>query len=204
MRKLLSVLALLVLVASPALGQVDYISMFADVGGTDCDLKDIAPGLTPYYVVHYMWGGGSTASQFWAPAPWCLGALYLSDTSVFPVTIGNSQTGVSIGYGSCLTDRAHVLTINFFTQGTSHSCCCYFVYPHPESTTGDVQVVDCSNNLQSANGGWGYINADWVTCGCWVDKQAAASGPAGPYGCINDPVAVDQATWGKVKALYSD
>jgi len=204
MRTLLSLLALLVLVASPAFAQGGWISMFADQSGTDCDLPDRMTGLTPYYVVHYMYSGGATASQFWTPAPWCLGATYLSDTAVFPVTIGNSQTGVSIGYGVCLFDRAHVLTLNFFTQGTSPECCCYFVYPHPESTTGEIEVVDCGNNLVTANGGWGYINADWVTCGCWVDLNVNDEGPAGPYGCINDPIAVEQATWGKVKALYSE
>jgi hypothetical protein len=150
-----------------------------------------------------MYGGGASASQFWAPTPWCLGATYLSDTPVFPVTIGDSQTGVSLGYGECLSNRAHVLTLNFFTQATSHSCCCYFIYPHPQSTTGWVEVVDCNNDLQTANGSWGYINADWVTCGCWIGKQTAGEGPAGPYGCINDPVPVEQATWGKVKSLYS-
>jgi len=204
MRNLLSLFVLLVLVASPALGQGHYISMFSDTQGYNCDLPDLVPGLTPYYVVHFMWAGGSTASQFWAPKPWCLGAIYLSDTAIFPVTIGNSQTGVSIGYGSCRTDRAHVLTLNFFTQGTSPSCCCYFIYPHPASTTGDVEVVDCDDNLLWADGGWGYINADWVTCGCWVGDRSGRDGPAGPYGCINDPIAVEQATWGKIKSLYSD
>ncbi|UCH82575.1 MAG: hypothetical protein JSW50_08795 [Candidatus Latescibacterota bacterium] len=205
MRNLLISIVLLTVAAVPALGQSSWISMFSDIGGTDCNLPDVTPQLTPYYVVHYMYTPeGSTASQFWAPQPWCLGAIYLSDTAVFPVTIGNSQEGVSIGYGSCHTNRVHVLTLNFFTQGTSPSCCCYFVYPHPASTTGEVEVVDCNNNLVTATGGWGYVNADWVNCGCWVGNQSGGSGPAGPYGCINDPIAVEQATWGKVKSLYSD
>lgn len=203
MVKLILALILVLCVASPVLGQTDYISVSGDPYGSDCFLWDVAPGLVTYYVVHYAWVG-ATASQFWAPKPWCLGAVYLADAAVFPVTIGDSQTGVSIGYGSCLNGPIHVLTLNFFAQGTSPNCCCYFIYPHPQSETGDIEVVDCNDNLNSAYGWLGYINTDYLTCICTVAGRTAGEKPAGPYGCINDPIAVEQATWGKVKALYSD
>lgn len=200
MVKLSSVFVLLLLLPTLAVGQAGTISIYGDIGGTDCGLSDVAPGLETYYIIH-SFTPGATACQFWAPEPWCMEAIYLSDTAVFPVTIGNTQEGVSIGYGSCLSGYIHVLSINVFAQGLTPQCCCYFIYPHPQATTGEVEVVDCDENLLTAHGYVGYFNPDYINCGCWV---ANATESPSYNGCINEPIPTKEYTWGKVKSLYSD
>ena len=81
----------------------DTIGLFADTGGTDCQINDGQPGLLAIFVVHTA-PDGAIASQFSAPMTACMvGATYLSDTGGIgcpgPVCPGNSQTGISVSYG---------------------------------------------------------------------------------------------------------
>jgi len=169
--------------AGAALAQAGFIGLFSDLQGIDCDLFDNAPGLCTYYVFHQA-TPGAIASQFSAPMPGCMAALYLSDTAVFPVTIGNSQIGVAIGYGVCLAAPIHILSINLFCQGLTPTCCPYPVLPDPAVPSGQIEVVDCSNNLLVASGSQAMVNPDHSCC-CFC-------------------TAVEKSTWGKVKSLYDD
>lgn len=181
MKKVVFLTVALVFAASMAFAQAGSIGIFGDPGGTDCNLNDTVAGLTPYYAVHV--NAVAVASQFSAPKPACMTATYLSDTAAFPVTIGNSQTGVAIGYGACQVSPTLVLTINYFTTGTTPACCYYPVYPDPAAESGQIEVVLCDNSLVFATGGVGIVNADG-TCLCDVPAR--------------------QSTWGKVKSLYSE
>ncbi len=91
----LALLAGVVLFLIPAvvLAQVGgAICFFADPAGSDCTLSDTTPGTLTIHVVH-TGTPGATAVQFSAPKPACMvGATWLDDTWVFPVTIGDSQT----------------------------------------------------------------------------------------------------------------
>ena len=183
MKKALLLTLVLMVSATKAFAQGGSVGMFADMGGTDCNLTDAAPGLASYFAVH-VYHAGATACQFSAPMPACMiGATYLSDTAVFGVTIGNSQTGVAIGYGTCQGAPTHVLTINYFAGGATTACCRYPVLPDPNVVSGLIEVVDCTNALISATGGMGIINPD-QTCFC--------------------DVPVEDSTWGQVKALYTN
>ncbi|MEJ2721943.1 MAG: hypothetical protein P8181_12520 [bacterium] len=159
MKKVMLALALLSLVSTgSAHGQAGAIVLAGDVGTS-----------------------GAQASEFSAPVPSCFTGTWLSDTVVFPVTIGNSQNGVSIGYGQCTPGPIHVLTINFFCQGTTSNCCYYRIKPHPDRETGTVGVVDCSDDLLTAKGGSGIVNpTDDCRCG----------------------ELTRDSTWGKVKATF--
>jgi hypothetical protein len=181
MKKVVFLTVALVFAASMAFAQAGSVGIFGDPGGTDCNLLDTVAGLTPYYVVHV--NAVATASQFWAPQPACLTATYLSDTGVFAVTIGNSQTGVAVGYGSCQAGNIHVLTINYFTSGTTPPCCYYPILPDPVIESGEIEVTDCNYVLLYASGGIGIINADG-SCQC--------------------DVPTEDSTWGKVKSLYAE
>ncbi|MFQ5511089.1 MAG: hypothetical protein ACE5EO_04505, partial [Candidatus Krumholzibacteriia bacterium] len=167
----------------PSGGNAGVIGLFADPAGADCNLQDAAPGLLPVYVVHTL-TPGATASQFAAPIPACwTGAVYLSDTGVWPIAIGNSQTGVAIGYGTCLASPIHILTINYFVQGGGALCCPYDVLPDPRAPSGQIEVVDCSNLLGIGTGREAVIN------------------PSG--GCLcGTALPVEETTWGRVKAIY--
>jgi hypothetical protein len=144
------------------------------------------PGLTTYWVVHQLTPGAS-AAQFSAPVPGCLLATYLSDQPVYPVTLGNSQIGVAIGYGVCFPSPNAILGIQFFTMGATFPCCPYPVLPDPNAVSGSIEVVDCLNNLiTGVPSGTGMVNGN-------------------PNDCLCDGViAVEESTWGKVKALYSE
>ncbi|UCG53142.1 MAG: hypothetical protein JSW58_06210, partial [Candidatus Latescibacterota bacterium] len=98
-----------------------------------------------------------------------------------PVTIGNSQTGVSIGYGGCVGAPTNVLDISLFCQGLTGTCCYYTVIPDDDAPSGEIEVVDCSNALLYATGGTGIINSN-ATCFC--------------------DVPAEESTWGKIKVLY--
>jgi hypothetical protein len=183
MRIFLIAFGLVTALAGGALAQAGAIGIFKDPAGTVCYLDDKSAGVVPYYVVH-VGTGGATACQYSAPRPDCMTATYLSDTNVFPVTIGNSQSGVSVGYGTCRTGPIHVQTISYFSQGLTPACCRYYVLPDPNASSGKIDTVDCYDTIVSVSTIRAVINA---TAGC----------PCG------EPTA-EESTWGQVKTLYNE
>ena len=177
-----AILALLIgLVCAPsAHAQGGAIVLSGDPQGSDCNINDSSAGMCAVYVVH-VGISGAVASQFAAPVPACFAGTWLSDSPVFGVTVGNSQSGVSIGYGQCTPGPIHVLTINFFCQGLSEPCCYYSVVPHPDVTSGVVEAVDCMNNLLTAKGGFGIVNST-NECECGPPTR--------------------DSTWGRVKSIF--
>jgi hypothetical protein len=128
------------------MAQYAWVGLWEDPSATTCGITDQSAGWKPIYVV-VSESSGITATQFSAPKPSCFPATFLSDTQVFPVTLGNSQTGVSIGFGACKTSRVHCLTMNYFTTGTTEGCCPYRVLPHPSVESGEVEFADCDFNV---------------------------------------------------------
>jgi hypothetical protein len=162
-------------------GSPGVITLSDTPDGGGCEVFDNAPGLLSIYVVH-VFSSGATACQFWAPMPSCMtGAVWLSDTAQFPVVIGNSQTGVAVGYGACVQSPNLVLTINYFAVGTTQNCCYYEVQPDPHVPSGQIEVVDCASNLVFAPGGGIIVNPD-QSCYC--------------------AIRVEETTWGRVKSIY--
>ncbi|UCH83318.1 MAG: hypothetical protein JSW50_12770 [Candidatus Latescibacterota bacterium] len=182
MKSLLIFVFLIAISANLAFAQAGYIAISADVLGLDCNLLDI-PGLVSYNAVHKD-TPGATACSFMATIPACMtAAIWLSDTAIFPVTIGNSQTGVAIGYGACLASPIHVLVINYFGQGLTSPCCVYKPTAHPGAPSGEIEVVDCNDQLLDGGALCAIINPD-TSCPCWATP-------------------VEKSTWGKVKELYA-
>lgn len=181
MNRKLSVAVLAVaLAAGVAFAQQGSIGIFADNLGLNCNLPDPGPALTQYHIVH-VYTTGSTACQFSAPKPACFTATYLSDTNPFPVTIGNSQTGASCGYGACKVGTISIMSINYFTNGQTPPCCYYPVLPDPYAVPLAILTADCNNQLRTATGGRGIIKSG-SACHCGTP--------------------VEESTWGQVKALY--
>jgi hypothetical protein len=108
------------------------------------------------------------------------GAVWLSDTVAF-FQIGNSQIGVWVPFGQCLSGTTHVQTINVFVQGTSEVCCLYSVLPHPDE--GDVVIQDCLSAVVPVIGEVSVVNSD-PSCFC------------------GGAIPVEATTWGAVKAQY--
>ncbi len=143
---------------------------------------DDTPGLLSIYIVYVQpWPPGVTGVEFSAPKPACFTGTYLSDVKPFPVTLGGSQAGVSIGFGTCRQAPVHVLTVNYYALGTTPADCQYRTLAHP--LTGQVSIVDCADNLLFLSSGGNYINPPEGDC---------------------DTVPVTMSTWGSVKSLFSD
>jgi len=79
-----------------------------------------------------------------------------------------------------------ILTIMYFAQGTTPAGCCMYLEGDPSTTPPGIYVTDCSDPpmLMRASGGHAWINAPWGAT------------------CINDPVPVEETSWGQIKALY--
>ncbi|UCG53347.1 MAG: hypothetical protein JSW58_07280 [Candidatus Latescibacterota bacterium] len=182
MKTVFVVVVATVIFALPAAGQPGSIGIFADPGGTDCNLPDTQSGLTSYHIVHVN-TPGAVAAQFYAPQPPCLDAMYLSDTFVYALYWGNSQTGIAVSYGTCLSSPIYICAINYFTQGLTEPCCYYPVLPDPAAPSGRIEVVDCNHETVYATGGTGIVNSN-LSCTCDVPTK--------------------YSTWGKVKALYAE
>jgi hypothetical protein len=144
-----------------------FVGLYADAAGTDCNILDV-PGLVSFYVVH-TGTDGATGVEFSAPLPSGFtgaGGTFLADEVQFPVYIGDSQTGLSVAYGSCLTGPIHVATILAFSpSGTTPSCTQYPVLPHP--ARGVINVPNCDSPVGEAPGDGliATINAD-AGCVC--------------------------------------
>jgi hypothetical protein len=158
------------------------IGLYADPAGSNCNIFYTGSGLVPVYVVHTH-TGGATGCEFAAPKPVCwTNAMWLSDSDPFPIQIGNSQTGKSVGYGSCRASATVVTTINYFVLAPpTQVCCSYPVVPHPVS--GHIWVGDCADNLLDARGAPAVIYPD-ASCLC------------------ESVVRVEETTWGRLKAMY--
>ena len=162
----------------------DTIGLYADSQGVQCNLVDTAGAVLPIYVVHVS-SAGSAGCQFSAPKPACMvGAIWLTDVVPF-FELGNTQVGVTFGYGTCKTGPIHVTTMIFFGYGTSEPCCQYPVLPDPYAPQNEVLVVECDNEVVAAGGLVGIVNGN-ASCPCGY------------------PVAVEETTWGNVKALYQE
>ena len=165
--------------ASMAFAQAGAVGVFADPGGTDCNLVD-AGGLVSVSLVH-VFTTGSTASQFMLVPP--TGWVHLGDMWNFQATVGVSITGVSVGYGACYVGPISLGTVNFFGS-VSPACTLVSIVADPAAPSGLIEGVDCVEpfpNKFFPTGGSAIVNSDG-TCDCLIP--------------------VRDTTWGGVKALY--
>lgn len=182
MKKLLLISLALVLCASTAFGQAGTIGIFVDNPGfVQCTFVDAAPALVPVYVVHHI-TPGATASQWKVMAMAGWNCIYTGEIVIQPVSIGNTQAGISVSYGGCKPAPIHLVTINYFCQGLNPTCAYLEVVPDPAAPTGLIEVVSCSFVKLIGTGGRLYANNVNHQCDCY------------------DPVR--NTSWGGVKALY--
>ncbi len=131
--------------------------------------SDTAPGLIQVYVVH-TGTPGATAVWFAAPKPACMTGTWISDTCPFPIASGDSQTGISVDYGACLSSPIHVVTISYLTQGMTPPDCPYEILPHPRRTA--LSLLDCNSNYHPGYPSTTYINSN-LACTCNVRRNPA-------------------------------
>ena len=180
--------ALLVSLSS-SIAKADHISVFADQVGTQCTLTNpvVPPGSNNFYIVH-QFNEGSTASQFKVADT--TGLFFIQFTTPY-LMLGVWNDDLSLAYGGCVVGQ-HVLgTLSFLWFGTPIPTGCtntLEVVPAPLSAIpGQIALVDCalpSGNLEAASGGRAFFS---VNPECGPD-------------CMK--LAVEETTWGGVKALY--
>jgi hypothetical protein len=156
------------------------IGIFADAAGMDCNLSD-APGLLNVYFLHVN-ATGAVHSQWAAPHPACLSAEHMSDVSAFPVHIGDTETGIIVGYDTCKIGT-FLMTATYNVLAPASECCRWLVVPDPSVPSGKIEIGDCSFWWEYPPGGQAIINST-PDCTCSVPTE--------------------DTTWGQVKALYAE
>ena len=76
-----------------------------------------------------------------------------------------------------------MLTIQFFASGATAPCCIFEVVADENAPSGQIEMVDCEENILFAVGQSGVINPD-ASCACV------------------DIVPVQESSWGKIKSLF--
>ncbi|HKW12856.1 MAG TPA: hypothetical protein VJS69_00070 [Candidatus Krumholzibacteria bacterium] len=121
-------------------------------------------------------------------------------------TVGNPYTGITVTYNQCIPGSVvTVLEMTWMMSGIEADCSYIRTAADPSSVDGFLDLYDCAGNRKAAE--WagthiqtlGYPNGfPFVLC-----SDLAGVGHTG-YGCrpVEQPVPVDESTWGAVKALY--
>jgi hypothetical protein len=180
MKRLLLIAFCLLFGASTVFAQAGSVGVFADPGGTNCNMLD-AGGLVQVYITHVNTTGATAAQFMLQPGP---GWVHLGDTWNFTTVIGTSIAGVSVAYGGCFAGTISLGLVNFFGS-VAPSCTLISIVPDPAAPSGNIEAVDCAlpdPGKMFPTGGSAIVNADG-SCDCSVPVQ--------------------DTTWGGVKALYN-
>jgi hypothetical protein len=160
------VLALLFSLTSSTARADGYLTLAPDEVGYSCFVPDQGPVVTVYVLAKYT--SGVTGFYFEAPVPASSGLQHFTDQSPY-VLIGNSQSGVSVGLGQCMTGSFVVMTMLFYYSSPGEACT---FYPKPAG----AYYTDCNFAEHSINTGGVMLNSDG-TCG-QAKNVAPADGAA--------------------------
>ena len=170
----------------PGLAMSQYnagsIDIFSDAALTSCNITVPAVGPFSVYVAQTNVGDGTIACQFRMQRPSTF--AHLGDIPSYPLTLGNSDAGVSVSFGRCLTGTFLILTCNYFASGVTPPCEWMTIVPDPNSSTGLVQFIGCDDER--------------------VTMDQAGEARLNPDGTCMCSVPVEETTWGGIKALYQD
>jgi hypothetical protein len=195
MKRLLILALAVIFFALPSFAQDEQgglIGIYLDRWGETCDIDDCDFGKTTVLevqIVHNL-APCVKGSQFMIVASSGFTGTYLGEEIPDPIAgfIGNSQSGMMIGYGGEYETPLHILTVRYLIYGTSEPNSYLEVVADASSPFGYETpiVVTCDNsgNTYPAVGGRAYINGD------------------GTFSCTTTPVHV--VTWGQIKALYGN
>ena len=177
---LTAMLLVLVVAATPALAQ-EGLGLYADAAGLSCSVTDLVDGAVKrIYVVHKN-SAGASGSEFLVDASSTTLAQFASTVPAGMLSIGSSDTGISIAYQECKIGSFLVLTISFDAFGTTAPCSYVRMLPDPNAVPPVRIWADCNSLTHDFPGGVAIVNED-VTCQC--------------------NVAIEQTTWGTIKAMY--
>jgi hypothetical protein len=160
-----------------------------------CEISDL-PGERTLYVVH-RFNPGMNAVRFKIEAGPGLTMTYVSEVHHFASTVGNTQDGISVCYGTCTLGNQLIASITYIANGTSAPSSRIVVAPHPSAQT--IEAIKC-NGVPTRAYGEDMTVSSGGGCGCPVTHSFP--GTADVFSC--DPAATKNTTWGAIKALYLD
>jgi len=179
---------LLLLLALPAAALAEsggHIGIYPDVESFNCfDTTPVPFQTKSYYIIHH-WALEAKASQFKVEVYWpqaIPGTVEFYDNA----TLGDIYTGITISYTrGCRTLPDVIARLDFTPLTDAPPCEAYLrVDPDPGSSSGYVEVVNCSDQKLLATGGILFVGAGYYEYGCR---------------CL---LATESQTWGAIKALY--
>jgi hypothetical protein len=162
------------------------VSLYSDVGYTDCNLVEAVGGVNVVYAVHDM-TLQATASQFSVAMNWPTATAFPPSYGT-NLAIGEPLTGVAVTYAgaSCRTLPWLIFTWQFFVAADTPPCSYVLeVLPDPnaEDYSGtEILTVDCDSNLLIGSGGRLTVDGD-ETCPCLI-------------------IGAEETSWSQIKALY--
>jgi hypothetical protein len=152
--------------AVPVFGQQPgYIGLYADPGGSGCNVMDV-PGLINVYVIHQ--GTEPVIASEFKVAPLSgFDLVWVDDIVHPPLYVGNTQDGISIAYGACVALPLLAVTIQYLAYGSSGACGLLEVVPDPVVSWNQILEFDCSAVVTErvAGGSRFYVNPDG-SCSC--------------------------------------
>jgi len=162
------------------------MELFADAHMSSCAISYNAPGIMQIHVFHT--GDEPSAGSVFAlyPPPCLVGAIWLTDVVIPPflsLLSTQNQHGLHVAYAGCQSLPAYIGYVNFWVTDNSVSCCEFLVADPVHPSTG-LDAVACDlSTLFHVEPGRAIIN-ETLNCPC------------------QEPVAVEETTWGQIKALY--
>jgi hypothetical protein len=190
--------------STPAFAQWGDIGLYADAAGTDCNIVVPAPGNTfTYYVIHKNIVG-ATGSQFYAPVPPGAGFIVLTDIPQVGVYIGSTQTGVSAGYGSCVSGDLVVTQVFAQATGSPTTCAQFPVLPHPlADIPGEIVVADCDTPIQSQIGQARFATiAGDGSCACGLNEYSVINTNDSGAGSLRDAITQANSSPGLERIVF--
>lgn len=191
--KSFAIAAALVLFTATASAQSGgMIALFSDVGYSDCNLTENVLVTNYVYVVHFLVAEAQT-SQFMVDNHWAT-ALVAGVNYASNLKLGDIFTGVAITYVGCKPLPHLLATITFIPLQATAPCYALEVVPDPVLASGEIEVIDCANNVLYGYGATMCVNIPE----CCLISASQASVSLGD--CA--PVGAQSSTWGGIKALY--
>ena len=159
---LLAFASVLALVVNDAFAQTS-IGLYTQPSGSTCSFTGDTPGLfTAYVVVRPV--NGVSAVQFKVPLPGCLGSTFVSEvTPPGMLSIGDSQTGISVALSNCSMSPISVLELTYLRSGSTTPCCELTIEPDPAA--GHLAASDCTFQEVPMVAITSHFNAD-ASCAC--------------------------------------
>jgi hypothetical protein len=171
---------------SRASAQGGHIGLYPDIGYSQCNLVENVGAENVVYIVQDV-GFEGKASQFKVDVNWPT-ATDLGVDWGDNLTLGDITTGVAVSYPGCKPLPYLLGTWAWFSESAAPPCTSSLsVVPDPNETIFGgtaIVVVDCGSNVWMAAGGDLAVNAD-ENCHC-----------------LWDPIANEETSWSRVKALY--